>query len=552
MNRPPPRFARALAFLALLALATTTGCGRRESPVDVATREGILLLGNNSDPATLDPQLVTSLSDARISEALFEGLTIPDPVTLAPRPGVAESWEYDNASLTWTFHLRADAKWSNGDPVTARDFVFAYRRMLNPALGADYANMLYPIKNAQAFNQGKLKDFAQVGVHAVDARTLKIQLEHPTSYFLALTYHQTYLPLHPPTILKFGAMDRRDTGWDKPGTFVGNGPFILTKYVLGEVVEVKKNPLYWDAAHVRLNGIRFFPITDLDAEEHAFRNGLLHVTFTIPMTKIVAYREQHSPYLRIIPVYGQYFYTFNTRKPPLNDPRVRLALCMAIDRKTLVEDVVRGGQLPTYSLTPDSAAYQPLAKLTEDIPAARQLLAAAGYPGGKGFPPVELLYNTSEGHRAVAEAIQQMWRENLGVDVHLAHVAAPTWLARRSQADYQIIRAGWYGDYLDPTTFLDLYRSDNPMEQSGWSNPKYDEYMAAAAAEIDPATRFADLQKAEAVLMSEVPFIPLYEYTTTILIRPVVRGYANNLLDLHPFTDIYLDPQATAPEPQKN
>jgi oligopeptide transport system substrate-binding protein len=552
MKPRTPRLARVFAALAMLALAATAGCGPRETPVQKATREGILLLGNNSDPASLDPQIIIALSDARISEALFEGLTIPDPVTLEPRPGVAQSWDYDDQTLTWTFHLRPDAKWSNGDPVTAHDFVFSFRRILNPALGADYANMLYPIKNAEAFNEGKLTDFSQVGVHAVDDHTLKIQLEHPTSYFLSLTFHQTYLPVHPPTILKYDAFSHRDAKWTRPGILVGNGPFVLTKYVLGDVIEVRKNPLYWNAAHVRLNGINFYPTSDLDAEERAFRNGLLHVTYTIPLTKIAGYRAANSPYLRIMPVYAHYFYTINTRKPPLNDPRVRLALNLALDRPAIVKDVVRGGQVPLYSLTPPSAQYAPRAQLSENITAARQLLAEAGYPDGKGFPPVELLYNTSDAHRAVAEAIQQMWKTNLGIQITLANVAAPAWIARRGQADYQIIRSGWYADYLDPSSFLELFTSDDQVEQSGWKNPQYDAFIAAAAKETDPAKRMNDFQQAETVLLREVPFIPLYEYTTTILIRPEVRGYENNLLDLHPYSAVYLDPQATTPEPQKN
>ncbi|MGA2052642.1 MAG: peptide ABC transporter substrate-binding protein, partial [Opitutales bacterium] len=333
---------------------------------------------------------------------------------------------------------------------------------------------------------------------------------------------------------------------------VGNGPFVLTKYILGDVIEVRKNPLYWNAANVRLNGVNFYPTSDLGAEERAFRNGLLHVTYTIPLTKIAAYRASNSPYLRIMPVYAHYFYTINTRKPPLNDPRVRLALNLSLDRQAIVDHVVRGGQTPAYSLTPPSPQYTSRTQLSENVTLARSLLAEAGYPGGKGFPSLELLYNTSESHRAVAEAIQQMWKSNLGIQVTLANVAAPAWMDRRGQADFQIIRAGWYADYLDPSSFLELYTSNNEMEQSGWSNPRYDAFITAAANETNPSKRMEDFQQAEAILLHDVPFIPLYYYTTTILIRPEVRGYENNLLDLHPYTAIYFNPQATGPEPQKN
>jgi len=530
-----------------------TGCGPRETPVALANREGILLMSTGGDPSSLDPQLIETLNDMRISMALFEGLTIPDPVTLEPRPGVAKSWEYDDKTLTWTFHLRAEAKWSNGDPVTAGDFVFSYQRILMPALGADYANMLYVIKNGQAFNEGRIKDFTQVGVKALDDHTLQIQLEHPTGYFLELCYHQTFLPVHPPTIKKFDAMTRRDSGWDKAGSLVGNGPFLLTKYVLGEVVEVKKNPNYWDAAHVRLNGVRFFPIADVNAEERAFRNGALHMTSTLPPPRIPAYKETHSPYLRVMPVYGAYFYSINTRKAKgaLSDPRVRRALGLAIDRQALVDHVTRGGQLPAYSLTPPSPLYTPRAQLHEDVAEAKRLLAAAGYPDGKGVAPIELLYNTSDAHRAVAEYLQQSWKQSLGLDVRLANVASPAWMDRRHNADYDIIRAGWYGDYLDPSTFLELFSSDNEMEQTGWKNTDYDKSILAARAENDPAKRMEDFQQAESVLMTESPFIPLYYYTTIFLIRPEVRGYENNLLDEHIYQNIYLDPAATTPATQK-
>jgi oligopeptide transport system substrate-binding protein len=546
----PPFLQRVRFACSFVLVALAAGC-RRETPVQIADREGILLMSIGGDPETLDPQLINTLEDSYVTIGLFEGLTVPDPVTLEARPGVASSWEYDDKTMTWTFHLRPDAKWSNGDPVTARDFVFSYRRILTPALGAEYANMLYPIKNARAFNEGKLTDFSQVGVHALDDRTLQIQLEHPTGYFLELCYHQTFLPVHPPTIIKFGAFNRRDTGWDKPGTLVSDGPFVLTKFVLGEVVEVKKNPYYWNAANERLNGIRFYPISDVDAEERAFRNGILHMTSTLTLARVPFYRNTHSPFLRIMPVYGAYFYTFNTRKPPLNDPRVRLALCISVDRQAIVDKVTRGGQIPAYSLTPPSAQYTPRAQIHEDVAEAQRLLAAAGYPGGKGFPPLELLYNTSESHRAVAEVLQHEWKENLGITVSVANVAAPEWLERRRVADFQIIRAGWYGDYLDPSTFLELFASDDEMEQSGYSNPTYDAALEAANQEIDSAKRMEDFQKAESVLMADVPFMPLYFYTHLFLIRPEVRGYENNLLDLHVYTNVYLDPNATTPEPQK-
>ena len=456
--------------------------------------------------------------------------------------------------MTWTFHLRAEAKWSNGDPVTAGDFVFSFRRILTPALGADYANMLYAIKNAQAFNEGSLKDFAKVGVKALDDHTLQIQLEHPTGYFLELCYHQTFLPVHPPTIKKFDAMTRRDSGWDKAGSLVGNGPFVLTKYVLGDVVEVRKNPNYWDAAHVRLNGIRFFPIADVNAEERAFRNGALHLTSTLPSPRIAAYRDSHSPFLRIMPVYGTYFYTINTRtaKGALSDARVRMAMNLAIDRQSLVDHVTRGGQMPAYALTPPSAQYTPQRAI------ARGRGRGAPLAGRRRLPR----WQRHSAHRAALQHLRSPTApsrrpcRNRGRKILASTCASPTsprppgWTAATTPTTKSSAPAGM------PIISTPQPSSNFSPATTRWSNPAG--RMRTTTNSSSPRATKPTRQSAWRISSRpkpsswpRLPFIPLYYYTTIFLIRPEVRGYENNLMDEHIYQNIYLDPAATAPEPQK-
>ncbi len=534
----------------MLAALLAWGCGKRQTPVEVADEQGVLLVGNAADPAELDPHLITGITESRIIAALFEGLVVSDPRTLEPRPGVAERWEVSPDGLVYTFYLRPDARWSNGDPVTAGDFAFSFRRILTAGLGAEYAKMLYPIRGAEAFHKGREKEFSKVGVVAKDARTLEVTLEHPTPYFLSLLDHSTYQPVHPPTIERFGA-HVRGTRWTRPGNLVSNGPFRLTRWSVNDRVVVEKNPTYWDAATVRLNAIHFIPITNQNTEERAFRAGQLHVTDSVPLGKIKPLREEKSPYLRMDPWFGTYYYIFNTRKPPFNDPRVRLAFALSIDREAVCEHVLGGGQQPARSFTPPgTAGFQPIATFADAPERARALLAQAGYPEGRGFPAVSILFNTSEAHRPIAEALQQMWQKNLGVSVNLQNVSWPAYLAARRAGEFQIARASWIGDYNDPTTFLECWTSDNGLNHTGWKSTTFDGLLAKAASTADPAARLALLQQAEARLLEEAPLVPLYFYSRVYLIRPSVRGWYPNLLDLHPPKHVWLDPHwRSSPSP---
>jgi oligopeptide transport system substrate-binding protein len=454
---------------------------------------------------------------------------------------VAERWDISADGLSYTFYLRGNAKWSNGDPVTANDFIGSWRRILTPSLGSDYANLFFVIEGAQAFNKG-LAGFEQVGLSAPDPRTLHVKLEHPSAYFLSLLTHMAWLPVHLGTIEKSGPVHDRNNRWAVPGTFVGNGPFNLTAWREGQEIVVEKSPTYWDSATVRLQGIHFHAIDSLDVEERAFRARQLHITEAMPPSKVDAYRRDSPQFLRTDPLLGTYFYRLNTTRPFLNDVRIRRALALGVDRKAIVEKILRAGQLPAHTLTPPgTAGYTATASIPTDFAAARQLLIDAGYPGGKGLPPFELLFNTSESHRLVAEAIQEMWRRELGVEVRLANQELKGTLEARRTGNYQIMRAVWMADFIDPATFLEIWRGDSGNNYTGWKNQDYDALLFTAARETDPTKRMRLFQSAEALLLAEAPMIPIYHYTHVFLIQPSVKGWNSTLLDHHPYKHVWLD-----------
>ncbi len=530
------------AALLIASALTLIGCSRHESAVESGNRQQILHLGNLTEPSDLDPHIITSQQDYNILLALFEGLLSLDPQDLHPVPGVAERWEVSSDGRIYTFHLRTNAKWSNGDPVTAHDFIYAFRRILSPAFGAEYSYMHFVVKNAEAYNKGQLTDFSRVGYRALDDHTLQITLNDSTPYFLGLVAHHSWFPVHAPTIEKFGKMDQRGTQWTRPENFVGNGPFRLKDWRMHQVIVAGKSPTYWDADKVRLKEIHFYPIESVDTDERAFRAGQLHITSTMPQAKIDSYRVEHPDLLHIETYLATCFYRLNVTKPPLDNPKVRRALGMAIDRESLVKNVLRGGQLAAYNLTPPNVAgYLARARQPTDFAAARKLLAEAGYPDGAGFPKLEILFNTNEGHKQIAEAIQQMWKQNLNVDVTLVNQEAKVYSDTMRRLDYQIARYAWIGDYVDPNTFLGLMISDGGNNQTGWSNPEYDRLIQEAGRTADLEKRKEVFQKAEAILMDEAPLIPIYFYTRCNLRRPNVKGWFSNLLDVHPYKGVYLE-----------
>jgi oligopeptide transport system substrate-binding protein len=537
--------AAGLSSLAILAagVIASGGCARHETPVQQGDRDGILHFGNLSEPAALDPQVVTGVSEHNIISALLEGLVAEDPATLDPVPGVAESWEVSANARRYTFHLRPDARWSNGDPVTASDFVFSYRRILTPSLGAPYAYMLFCIEGAEAYNKGELADFDAVGVKALKEHTLEITLHEPVPYFLAMLNHYSWFPVHPPTILAHGGIGDIGTAWTTPGHFTGNGPFVLTDWRANKHIIVSRSATYWDRDRVRLNAIHFYPIGDQSIEERAFRAGQLHVTGTIPADRIDHYRETAPGLLHLDPYLGCYYYLFNTRRPPLDKPAVRRALALAVDRDRITRHITRAGEVPAFHFTPPgTGGYTAEQPLTGTLDEARRLMAEAGFPGGKGFPTLTVLYNTADAHARIAEAIQQMWKQELGIDIELVNMEWKVYIEQTQNGQYDIARAGWIGDYPDPNTFLDLWVTGGGNNRSGWSNPAYDALIRQAAQTPENTRRHALFQEAEGILMKETPILPIYFYRSKSLVQPSVQGWMSNLLDHHPWKHISLSP----------
>ncbi len=533
---------RVYPWLLLIFLCCSVSCQRPETAVDRGNRLQVLHKGNGKEVQDLDPHIVNGVSAFNVISALLEGLVGEDPHDLHPVPGVAERWDISPDEKTYTFHLRREARWSNGDPVTARDFVDSYQRILSPALGSDVAYMLYPVANAEAFNTGKIADFSQVGFRALDDWTLEIVLASPTPYFLSLLNHYSWFPVHLPTIRKYGPAFERGSRWTRPGRFVGNGPFALEEWRLNDRIRVKKSPTYWDAKTVRLNAIVFHTIDSNDVEERAFRSGQLHVTDSIPVNRIDRYRREHPERLRIDPYLGTYFFRVNVTRPALNNRLVRRALAMAIDRQAIVENVWRGGQLPAGCFTPpNTAGYTCETSIPYDTSGARKLLADAGYPEARGLPPIEILFNSSENHKLTAEAIQQMWRKELKVNATLVNQEEKVYFDSRRQMNYQVLRSTWIGDYNDPNSFLNIWITGGGNNQTGWSSPEYDRLISEAEKTADQTARHAAFQKAEAILLDDAPVLPVYFYTHAFLIHPSVKGWLPTILDHHPYKHVHLE-----------
>ncbi len=524
-----------------ITLIFLTACSSYEKPVDSSLETQVLLIGNGTEPQDLDPHIVTGVPESKILMALLEGLVIRHPDGKSPLPGVAQSWDISSNGLIYTFNLRKNARWSNGDTVDAHDFVYSWKRVLLPSLGSQYPDMLYDIKNAEPFNKGEITDFKEVGVKAINDYQLQVTLANPAPYFIELLTHYTTRPVHKETIEQYGSIDSVGTKWTRPGNFVGNGPFNLKEWQLNKVIEVEKSNTYWDNSAVKLNGIKFYPIDNVTREDLMFRSGQLHITGSIPQEKIDSYKTLYPQELKIFPYFGTYYYRININKPPLDEKLVRDALSLGLDRKELVDKVAKGGQEPAFSFTPpDKNGYYPTTKLEFNPTKAKQILNDLGYSEENPFPKIELLYNTSEGHQKIAQAIQQMWKTNLGVDIELTNTDWKVYLSRQQIGDYSISRAGWIGDYPDPKTFLDMMVTGRGNNQTGWSNQEYDSLLKKAANATNQTERFNYFNEAEKILMDEKPIIPIYTYTRMYMLHPDVKGWKSNLLDTRPYQNIEL------------
>jgi oligopeptide transport system substrate-binding protein len=502
-------------------------------------------VGNGAEPQDLDPQAITGVPEHKLMMALFEGLAAEDPKDLSPVPGLAERWDISPDGKTYTFHLRKNGKWSDGSLIVAEDLVASYRRILTPDFASEYAYLVYDyVVGAKEFYDRKLTDFAQVGFKAPDAHTLVVTLKNPAPFLIKIiASHYAWTPVPVKVVAQHGPVDRKRTPWTRVGRLVGSGPFVLKEWLPNQKIIVARNPHYWDAATVKLDEIHFYPTEDIATEERMFRTGALHKTNELPVSKIDVYRRDFPESLRIEPWLGVYFYRCNVARPPLNDKRVRRALALTIDREAIVSKVTRGGQRPAYAVSyPGTAGYTPRARLSGTPADAQRLLAEAGFPEGKGFPKIELLYNTSENHRAIAEAIQQMWRRNLGVDIGLLNQEWKVYLDMQHSKNFTLQRAGWIADYVDPHTFLELWVGGNGNNDTNWAHPEYDALFKQALAAKNDTERYEIYQKMDAILVDELPIIPIYYYNKVVALSPKVQGYYSTLLDNHPYKHIWIAP----------
>ncbi|MFT6363273.1 MAG: oligopeptide transport system substrate-binding protein, partial [Planctomycetota bacterium] len=489
---------------------------------------------NGTEVATLDPARVTGVPEGRIIKALFEGLVVKHPRTLKPMPGMAESWSVSEDLLTYTFHIRKEAMWTNGDPVTAHDFVYSWKRFLSAKTAAEYAYQLWYVEGAEAFtkdnddNGDPIHSFDTVGIKANGDYILKVKLKSPTPFFMDLMAFYPMFPVNRRNIEEAQAQWPDNNEWEmrwlRPENLVTNGPYTVQYRRVNDRIRLQKNPAYWDAGNVAMNTIDALTIEQAGTALNTYLTGSTHmIPAVLPnlIPKLMP-REDFEP----VAYLGTYFYRVNTTKPPFDDARVRKALAITVNRKDIVEKITKAGQVPAYGLVPPGMsgyvpAQFPALSPTAAKNKARELLAEAGYgPGGKPFPMMEVHYNTSEAHRDIAEVVAQTWRDQLGIDAKLQNQEWKVYLDTQNNLGFDVSRSAWIGDYPDPNTFLDMFVTGGENNKTGWGNAEYDRLITSSASEADPTTRLAILKEAEAILMDEMPIIPIYFYVTQNMVAP--------------------------------
>ncbi|MEZ6021726.1 MAG: peptide ABC transporter substrate-binding protein, partial [Planctomycetota bacterium] len=535
----------------LLGGALALARGARLEPADFT-------FNNGTEVQSLDPAKVTGVPEGRVIRCLYEGLVIKDPKDLSPVPGVAKSWDISEDKKTYTFHLRDNASWSNGDPVTAQDFEWSMKRMLDPETAAEYAYQLWYVKGAKAYTtevypegherSGKAKnDPETVAIHALDDHTLRIELENPTPFFLEL---MGFYPVFPVNRRALEEAQRKwpttwETRWQAPGNHVGNGPWKLKSRRINDRIQLVKNEHYWDADNVAFNTMDILAIENSTTGANVYLTGGCDFLDKVDASVVAQLmpREDFDPQ----PYQGLYFYRVNTTKPPFDDARVRLALSLTLPRELICKYVTKMGQVPAWSLVPPMGDYYtaaqadrgatdgtPEANLEQNIQRAKALLAEAGYgPNGKPFPPFEIHYNTLEAHKLIAEAIMDAWKRHLGISVKLRNEEWKVYLDTQTNLRYDVSRAAWIGDYMDPNTFVDLFVTGGDNNKTGWGNPEYDALVHGAVSEPDPAKRLDMLHRAEQILMDDLPILPIYYYVTQNMVAPRLGGFYSNPQDEH-------------------
>ena len=528
------RFYRRTRFLlGMCGCLLAAGCGHREPPADIT-------IVNGDEPESLDPAIVTAESDMRIVAGLFEGLTRQESVAARPVPGLAERWDISPDGKTYTFHLRPNLAWSTGEPLTAQDVVYSWLRELNPATASDYAGQLYYLKNGEAYNTGKINDPSQVGVHALDPLTVQVELNHPTLFFLDLCA----MPLT--SVVPRLTIEKHGDQWLNARPLPVSGPYELAYWRLNDRIRLRKNPRYWDAANTRSAIIDFLPVSSPNTALNLYANGQADIVWDKELIPAELVDELlRRPDFHSYPFLGSYFVRFNVTRKPFGDPRVRQALALAVDKEQIVRKILRARGRPTSALVPAGTAnYVSPAGLGHDPQRARQLLAEAGFPGGKGFPPFEYLFDSGAGgkklHEEIAIELQQMWHQELGIEMDLRPVETQVFWGMLSRLDFTVARSSWTADYNDANTFLSMFITGDGNNETGWSNARYDELLHQANETVDPAQRENDFQQAESILIhDELPILPLYIYVgVNYFDTNKILGIWENLVDEHPLNTI--------------
>ncbi len=630
MNAKYSKLLLCLGSLALVGCTTVAGEPLYFGKL-VPAEENLIKIANGAEPRSFDPHKSAGLPESRIFNNVFEGLTDYHPKTLAPTPAVALRWEPDATARVWTFYLRKDARFSDGKPVTANDFVYSWRRIVDPMTASPYASLMYYVKNAQAIaeaqvrlqdetgkfvrdpknpalpllatetqlkqaqrllslqptvalvpvaksdsehaGQFQLKDqktgqlvpvaegaepdlyigkdewsaalelgklaggkkiapfkLEELGVKALDDHTLRIEMQKPTAFFPKMTPHYAFAIVPRHSIEKYG------DAWTKPENFVGNGAFKITEARPYDQITLQKSETYWDRDRVKLDKVQLIPVQEESQNANLYRAGEVDavVSGSLPAPLIRELRQYKD--FQGGPQFSTYYYSLNVKRKPFDDIRVRRALNLATDKEAIAYRFVGRGEIPATTFVPPGiAGYKPPVGPKYDPDKARKLLAEAGFPGGKGFPPITIYYNTQEGHRTIAQAVQQMWKAQLRINVQLQNEEWQTFQARRERRDFDVARDAWVGDYMDPSTFLDLMSEDTLNNHPGWVDPKYSRLMTQANSEPNEQKRNKLLYEAEEYLIDQAPIVPVYFYALNYMKKPWLEGWYPNLLDQHPF-----------------
>lgn len=500
-----------------------------------STRADLVII-NGKEPESLDPAIMSGEAEGRIVQALFEGLTRYNPTNGLAEPGIAESWEISPDGTRYRFRLRGSARWSTGVAITSDDVVYSWFRMIDPLHGSQYSSPFFNIRNAESYQQGKVKSRDEVGFRAPDEHTIEVLLDHPTPYFTELC---AYAPM---TIVPRGAIEKHGDGWLTRTEPPSSGAYRLIEWRLNDRVRLAKNPHYWDAAATRSGVIDLLPVTQPTTALNLYLSGEADVVWDkdlIPTELVDALRKR--PDFHSFDYLGSYFLRFNTTRKPFDDPRVRMALALAIDKRQITGQITRGGERVAGHLVPPGVpGYTSPSGLGYDPARARALLSEAGFPGGARFPRFHYHFDSRKTQENIAVQIQAMWQKELGIRPDLRPQEWQVYLKTQSQLDYDISRSSWIGDYNDPTTFLDLFAGGNPNNRTGWKDGVYDALLRDAAAETDIARRASLLRRAESILVeTSMPIVPIFFYAGMETFDPArVEGIFPNLRAEHPLRAI--------------